>query len=73
VRVGILLSYGTLLHDRIISLRGEFWANKTSLTTPLIIEVHLIRMQIDQTTPVKHQINKITGTKEIIHVQILSR
>jgi hypothetical protein len=27
------------LHDRIISLKGELWAHKTSLTLPLFIEV----------------------------------
>jgi len=27
------------LHDRIISLRGEAWAYKTSLTPPPFIEV----------------------------------
>jgi len=29
------------LHDRIISLRGEIGAYKTSLTLPLCIEVHV--------------------------------
>ena len=32
VRVGILLTYEKHLHDRIISLRGEIWVHKTSLT-----------------------------------------
>ena len=27
------------LHDHIISLRGEVWAHKTSLTLPLVTEV----------------------------------
>ena len=27
------------IHDRVISLRGELWAHKTSLTPPLFIEV----------------------------------
>ena len=39
VRVGILLTRGKLLHDCIISLRGEVWVHKTSLTPPLFIEV----------------------------------
>jgi len=38
-RVGILLTSGKHLHDRIISQRGEFWSHKTSLTLPLFIEV----------------------------------
>ena len=29
-RVGILLTCGKHFHDRIISLKGEIWANKTS-------------------------------------------
>jgi hypothetical protein len=29
------------LHDRIISVRGEVWAHKTSLASPLFIEVHV--------------------------------
>jgi len=37
-RVGILLTRGKHLHDRIISLKGEVWAHKTSLA-PLFIEV----------------------------------
>ena len=39
VRAGILLTCGKHLHDRIISLREEVWADKTSLTLPLSIEV----------------------------------
>jgi hypothetical protein len=31
VTVGILLTYGKYLNDRIISLRGEVWAHETSL------------------------------------------
>ena len=31
VRVGIFLTCGKHLHDRIISLRGKVWAHKTSL------------------------------------------
>jgi hypothetical protein len=33
------LACGKHLHDRIISLKGEVCANKTSLTPPLCIEV----------------------------------
>jgi len=29
-RIGILLACGKHLHDRIISLKGHIWANKTS-------------------------------------------
>ena len=35
----MLLTRGKYLHDRIISLRGKIWANTTSLTPPLFIEV----------------------------------
>jgi hypothetical protein len=34
VRVGILLTCGKQLHDGIISLRREVWANKTRLISP---------------------------------------
>ena len=36
VKSGILLTFGKHLHDRIISVREEIWALKTSLTLPLI-------------------------------------
>jgi hypothetical protein len=39
----IPLIRGKHLHDRIISLRGEVWAHKTSLTPPLFIEVSVLR------------------------------
>ena len=35
VRVGILLTHGKHLHDRIISLRGDAWDHRTILTPPL--------------------------------------
>jgi hypothetical protein len=38
VRVGILLTSGKHLHDSIILLRGEVWANKTSLTPPFLLK-----------------------------------
>jgi hypothetical protein len=41
VRVGIILTYGQHLHDRIISPSGETWVHKTSLTPPIFIEVHI--------------------------------
>jgi hypothetical protein len=41
IRVGILLASGKHLHDGIISIRGEVWANQISLTLPLVIEVHV--------------------------------
>ena len=31
--------YYYFLHDHIVSLRGELWAHKASLTLPLFIEV----------------------------------
>ena len=39
VRVDNLLTCGKHLHDCIISLREEIWAQKTSLTLPLFTEV----------------------------------
>ena len=41
MRVGIILTYGQHLHDRIISPSGETWVHKTSLTPPIFIEVHI--------------------------------
>jgi hypothetical protein len=38
-RLAEKLECGKHLHDRIISLKGEVCANKTSLTPPLCIEV----------------------------------
>ena len=40
-RVDIYLTNGKHLHDRIISVRGEVWAHKTILASPLFIEVHV--------------------------------
>ena len=37
--LGILLTRLKHSHDRIISLRGEDWAHKTSVTPPLFIVV----------------------------------
>ena len=39
VRVGILFTRGKRLNDLVMLLRVEVWANKTSLTPPLFIEV----------------------------------
>ena len=39
VIIGILVTYGKHLHDPIISLREEIWAQKTSLTPQLRPEV----------------------------------
>ena len=39
VRVGILLTCGKHLHDRIISLRGEVWSHKASLVPLFFYEV----------------------------------
>ena len=41
VRVGILLTRGQNLHDRIISIREEVWVHNTSLTPQLCIEVRV--------------------------------
>jgi hypothetical protein len=38
VRVGILLTCGKYLHDRIMSLRGAVWVNKNSLTPLLLLK-----------------------------------
>ena len=35
----VFYSRGKRLHDGIISIRGDVWADKTSLTQPLSIEV----------------------------------
>jgi hypothetical protein len=35
--VGILLTCGKHMHDRIISLRGELWSYNASLTVPLVM------------------------------------
>ena len=39
VRVGILNTRGKHLHDHIISIRGDIWVHKSSLTPPLSNEV----------------------------------
>ena len=39
MRIDILLTRVKHLHDRIISLRREVWAHKTSLISPLFIEL----------------------------------
>jgi hypothetical protein len=36
------------LHDHTIPLRGEVWANKTSLTPPLLIEVPVPSMESER-------------------------
>ena len=38
VRVCVILRCGKHLHDGIISLRGEVWVNKISLTAPLLMK-----------------------------------
>ena len=52
VEIDIVLACGTHLHDRIISLRGEFWTYKTSLTPPLFIEVPTLHLKDFKTTNV---------------------
>ena len=39
MRVGILPTRGKHMHDRIISLSGDAWVLKSSLMSPLSIEV----------------------------------
>ena len=39
VRVGVSLTCGKHLHGRIIYLRREFWAHRTSLTPPLVLRL----------------------------------
>jgi len=39
VSIGILLTCGEHLHDRIISLRGAVWVHNSSLTQELYTEV----------------------------------
>ena len=41
IYVGISFTCGKNSHDCIISIRGEFWSHKTSLTPPRFIEVPL--------------------------------
>jgi hypothetical protein len=48
VRLVILLTDGRQLLDKIISLRGEAWVHKTSLTPPLCIEVPVPSQESEQ-------------------------
>jgi hypothetical protein len=48
VKVGILLTCGKYLHDPIISLRGDGWTHKTSLSPPFLIEVFVPSKEIEQ-------------------------
>jgi hypothetical protein len=47
VRIGIFQTCGKDLHERIISLRGDVWVNKTSLNLPLFIEVFLPSQKVN--------------------------
>jgi hypothetical protein len=49
VRVGILLTCGKGLHDRIISLREDVWARKTSLNLQPFVEVRLFQIRVVRT------------------------
>jgi hypothetical protein len=51
VEIDIVLTCGTHLHDRIISLRGG-WTHKTSLSLPLFIEVPTLHLKDFKTTNV---------------------
>ena len=48
VKVGILLTCGKYLHDPIISLRGDGWTHKTSLSPPFFIEMFVPSKEIEQ-------------------------
>jgi len=48
VRVGILLTCGKHLHDHIISLKGDVWGHKTSLTQPRFTEVPVPSKEYDR-------------------------
>jgi len=48
VWVGVLLSCGKHLNDRIISVRGEFWDNKTSVISPLCTDMHVPSQESEQ-------------------------
>ena len=48
VSVGILITCGKHLYDYIISLRGQVWAHKISLTPPLLIEVPVPRQESER-------------------------
>jgi len=48
VKVGILLTSVKHSHDGIISLRGEVWADKTSLILTLLIEVTVPRHESER-------------------------
>jgi hypothetical protein len=50
VSIGILLTCEKYLHGGIISLRGEGWACKNSLTQPLFIEVPVPRQESEQSS-----------------------
>ena len=42
VRVGVLLTCGKHVHDRIILLRGEVWAHKAILPPPLFYQARKV-------------------------------
>ena len=49
VKVDMLLTYGILLlHDDIISLRGEVWDNEISLAPPLVIVIPVPSQESDR-------------------------
>jgi hypothetical protein len=49
VKVDMLLTCGILLlHDDIISLRGEVWDNEISLTPPLVIVIPVPSQESDR-------------------------
>jgi hypothetical protein len=58
------LECGKHLHDRIISLKGEVCANKTSLTPPLCIEVSVPSQECERKTKAGYQNETCTITRE---------
>ena len=48
MRVGILLTCGKHLHDRILALQGEVWVHKTSLKPSLFIEVPILSQESER-------------------------
>jgi len=59
LRVGILLTRGKHLHDRILSLRGKVWGLKASLSPPLF------------SLKCQYQVRKESGHVFVLGVSIL--
>ena len=48
VRIGIILTCGKHMHVHFISLRGEVWSHKTSLTQQMFIEASVLSQESEQ-------------------------